>query len=59
MEDREFYLGRYEVLLQQIRDAISYNAEQTERVSIALEKIAGCINEEGQLKVSGKEYKYK
>ena len=45
MEDKKFYLGRYEVILEQLRNAIQYNAEQTERVADALEKLASCVDE--------------
>jgi hypothetical protein len=47
-EDMTFFEGRMEVLMEQIRNALQYNAEQTERLANALEKLSSCVDERVQ-----------
>ena len=52
MEDASFYGGRYEVLLEQIRDALWENANRSGRIANALEKLNGCIGADGRLRLN-------
>ncbi len=50
--EESYIEGRFGIVMEEIRDELAKIAE-------ALEKLASCINKEGRLKVSEREYNYK
>ena len=55
IESPEFYMKRYEVLLEQIRDGISENVEILERIADSLSRLQGeSVTPDGRIMVQTK-----